>query len=263
MSMLIILFLFITFSIFIIKYVKRCEYIERLIAIALVFSTLVPLAIYYSDWFNLPSRLGFLDNIDSNRWFNLASDYIITIIGTILSSSVVILTTMHQFQKQTEENNNNNRITNMPLFRYEIMNKYESNKVNSVDITNESSDEIKFYYLNININNVGLNHARNIKYIIYLDDKEKTQNNLINPQSILKNNDDWNLNIVLNLPFYRKNSTNEHKVKIIFYYEDLLSNKYSQELTLNVETTLRFASLFSGYLLDITSIVIKEEKYLK
>ena len=151
----------------------------------------------------------------------------------------------------------------MPLFRYEIMNKYESNKVNSVDITNESSDEIKLYYLNININNVGLNHARNIKYIIYLDDKEKIQNNLINPQSILKNNDDWNLNIVLNLPFHRKNSTNEHKVKIIFYYEDLLSNKYSQELTLNVETTLKSASSFSGYLLDITNIVIKEEKYLK
>ncbi len=261
--MLIILFLFIVFSIFFIKYVKRCDYIERLIALALVFSTLVPLAIYYSDWFNLPGRLGFLDNIDSNRWFNLASDYIITIIGTILSSSVVILTTIHQFQKQTEENNNNNRIANMPLFRYEIMNKYESNKVNSVDITNESSDEIKLYYLNINVNNVGLNHARNIKYIIYLDDKEKTQNNLINPQSILKNNDDWNLNIVLNLPFYRKNSTNEHKAKIIFYYEDLLSNRYSQELTLYVETTLESASSFSGYLLYITNIVIEEEKYLK
>lgn len=263
MRMLIILFLFIVFSVFFIKYVKRCEYIERLIAIAFVFSMLVPLIIYYSDCFNLPSKFGFLDNIDSDRWFNLASDYIITIIGTILSSSFVILTTMHQFQKQTEENNNNNRIASMPLFRYEIMNKYESNKVNSVDITNESSDEIKLYYLNININNVGLNHARNIKYIIYLDDKEKIQNNLINPQSILKNNDDWNLNIVLNLPFYRKNGTNEHEVKIIFYYEDLLSNKYSQELTLNVETTLKFASSFSGYLLDITNIVIKEEKYLK
>ena len=263
MSMLIILFLFIVFSTFIIKYVKRCEYIERLLASAIVLSMLVPLIIYYLDWFNLPSKFGFLDNIDSNRWFNLSSDYIITIIGTILSSSVIIFTTMHQFQKQAEENNNNNRIANMPLFRYEIMNKYESSKVNNVDITNESSDEIKFYYLNININNVGLNHARNIKYVIYLDDKEKNQNNLINPQSILKNNDDWNLNIILNLPFFRKNSTNEHKIKIIFYYEDLLSNKYSQELTLNVETTLKFASSFSGYLLDITNIVIEEEKYLK
>lgn len=263
MSILIILFLFIVFSIFIIKYVKKCGYIERLIALALVFSMIAPLIIYYFDQFNLPSKFGFLDNIDTNRWFNLTSDYIITIIGTILSSSVVVSTTIHQFQKQAEENNNNNRIANMPLFRYEITNKYERSKVNIVDITNESSDEIKFYYLNININNVGLNHARNIKYIIYLDNQEKNQNNLINSQSILKCNDDWNLNIVLDLPFYKNNSTNEHKLKIIFYYEDLLSNKYSQELALCVETTLKFNTSIPGYLLNITSIVIEEEKCLK
>lgn len=263
MRMLIILFLFIAFSIYIIKYVKKCEYIEKLFALAFVFSIIIPIIIYYFDQFNLPSKFGFLDDIDTNRWFNLASDYIITIIGTILSSSVVISTTIHQFQKQAEENNNNNRIANMPLFRYQIMNKYESSKVNIVDITNESSDEIKFYYLNININNVGLNHARNIKYIIYLDDKEKTRNNLINSQSILKSNDDWNLNIVLDFPFYRNNRTNKYKLKIIFYYEDLLSNKYSQELNLCVETTLKSASSSFGYLLDITNIVIEEEKYLK
>lgn len=81
-------------------------------------------SIYYLDRFNIPTRLNWTNNIDTQNWLAFISNYLTGIITAVIAVMVAVWTTIYQIKKNNEENkkrdNKNLKIQNMPILKYSI-----------------------------------------------------------------------------------------------------------------------------------------------
>ncbi len=73
--------------------------------------------------------------------------------------------------------------------------------------------------------NIGLNHSKNINILIKVDEKEDRKFSLNGHQSFIKKNETVCIDLILTL-----NNNNHRKIIVEVYYEDLLNNKYMQRI---------------------------------
>ena len=92
--------------------------IEKSIYILLLVFIILPIAIYYLDKYNIPSKFGYTENINSKEWLNLLTNYCESILSTLLNTAFLIFITFKQIDATYEDNKQLNietqRLQNLP-----------------------------------------------------------------------------------------------------------------------------------------------------
>ena len=228
---------------------------ERVVKILLLFVLTVPFVVFLLDKYNIPTKCGYTNHVDSDRWFSFVSQYVSGIIGTILSGCILFLITRKQIESQIYSDNENKRIANAPVLKYNITNQ----KI-KCDYDEFTFGEGRPYNLYFEIENCGLNHARHLKFELYIEGKKRIESHIRQQQSILKKDERITFNLVIDSAYDKENiELNRKKAQIVVYYKDLLNNSYIQTINLVLCMTNYSGNKFGGYECDIVKVEIDDE----
>lgn len=243
------------------EYQKSETIDEKVIFWLVLFIIAVPIFVYYLDRGDIISEIGWFENSNSDRWFNFFETHFSSLVSALIAAVVLIIMTIHQLNLDREKNNLDKRIQNAPIFRYEINNLHISTNLEYQVINKIEGNP---YSLFLNIENLGLNHARNIEFEVYDDIIKTGQKFKFDIQSFLRKDDHKLVRFIFNYKYDSENQKNNNKkIKIIVSYQDLLNNNYKQEINIYVEVTNKFGSQYGGYQLSIISTEINNEVYKK
>lgn len=240
------------------KAIKKTNSItERILEIVLAVVLFSIVSIYYLDRFDIPTKLNWTSNIDTKSWLSFISSYLTGIITAVIAALVAVWTTIYQIKKNNEENEKrdkkNLKIQNMPILKYNInAEKSDAEGIDDLIPTNMDHLAHNIYYLNIVIKNIGMNNVRNIIIDFSLIGDSTYRfigDGTINP---LEKGD----TIELNKYFSVKASDKPYEMKLIIYYQDLLSNWYKQKISINYYASNHYSKGF--YYGSITYNVEKE-----
>jgi len=214
---------------------------------------------YLLDKYNIPTILGYSKYVDSNRWFNFFSQNIASIIGTIISGVFLLLITQKQIKAQIDTDKETKRIENAPLLKYDI-----TNLRREYDYKEYTFGKGRIYNIFFEIENCGLNHARQLKFELYIDNKKRIESCVKQYQSILKKGEIVTFDFVLDYDFNKENEElNRKKAQIIVYYKDLMNNSYIQKINLILCFTNYYDIKYCGYECDIVKVDIEDEIFCK
>lgn len=213
---------------------KKSETIdEKVIFIIIVMVFLIPTIIYYADRFNIMSNLGLFKNSESGRWFSFIETYISALISAVIGAVALILMTKKQLNLEREKNQFDKRIENAPILKYEINNKIV---VTEFECIIDNNIEGNLYGLTLELENIGLNHAKNIELEINDGISDKNQKYRFDAQSFLKKNETKYVMIYFKYKYDSKRTKNNNKeIQITVHYQDLLNNNYVQNIRVFVE----------------------------
>lgn len=224
------------FLLYIIKSYKSAETLfEKLVLISTIFIIMIPIIVYYLDRYNIPSKIHYIDNIDVSNWYTFMSSYLAAISGSIISGIILIRITFKQLKiednRKKEELLVSQKVNNMPIFRYEF-NSY-SKKANShilvmSEIENHSNDSC---IVNFDVENIGLNTAKNISCCIKTIDNRFFCHSL-DTIPVLK------VGLVESfglLTYFDFKKSKKRDIIVTFYYDDLFNNHYKQDISVHVE----------------------------
>lgn len=237
---------------------------EKVLYTMLSFAIILPLIVYYLDRYNIPSKLGYTENIISSDWVSILTNYSAAIISTLLSAVFLIFITFKQMDETYKDNiklnNETQRIQNLPLLRYDFTlerlegEMFDENKkwiFSNQDDSN--SDSIDF---TMEIENIGLNTVRKVYLEVESELFNQKENfELCNQSNIEKNQLKKKEFIITNV------AKGTYKIEITVYYQDLLKNWYKQKVHLTISVTNIYDS--KNYDCNqINSIVVTDEEML-
>lgn len=166
------------------KEYKKSETLdEKIVFIIIIIIFSIPAIIYYTDRSNIISNLGLFKNSNSERWFSFIETYISSLISAVIGAIALIRMTTNQMDIERKKNLSDKCIENAPIFKYEIDNKVVWTPFECIVFNNETG---KPYGLTLAIENIGLNHAKNIEFEIYDGINTTSQKYKPNTQSFLK-----------------------------------------------------------------------------
>lgn len=233
-------------------YKQSRSLVERTLYILFLIVYFIPIIIYYLDKYDIPTKLGYTNGIDTNRWFDFVSSYIVGIVGAIISGVILVLITLKQIRIQIENNNDDKRIQNAPIFDYVLSNQITVNcKYNHEIKLKEDGD---LHHVFFKIENIGLNHGRNINILIKVDDEIDRDFSLNRYQAFIRKEEFVWIDLIFRLDV---NNENNRKIVIEVYYDDLISNRYVQKINANFKT-IKDNSKSTRF--DITNLAIEQEK---
>lgn len=204
---------------------------ERIIYILLLVVYFLPFILYFVDKYNLGTI--FFDGVDMGRWFDFSGAYVTAIIAAVINGVILLLITFKQIELQKNDNIENTRLQNAPILEYLVStdNKTKSKKYDEFVILNKG-ESFRIY---VDVENIGLGHARHIDFSFVIDNiKINGVNKKDNRQTVIKRDTDYVFSLDFNLS-YDVSTDNMHEMKIISYYEDVLYNKYTQEVVLSLK----------------------------
>ena len=206
-------------------YKKSNGLVERVLYIVFLIVYFIPILVYYLDKYDIPTKIGYFNSMDTNRWFDFVSSYLISIVASIISGAILVLLTIRQIKIQIDNNNDDKRIQNAPIFDYELCNdKNVICKYNhGVDIGEQGNQQHIFF----KIENIGLNHSRNINILIKVDGKKDRKFSLNGYQSFIRKNEFVWIDLIFSLEREKKS---KRRVTIEVYYDDMINNKYVQRI---------------------------------
>lgn len=211
-----------------------------------------PLIIYYLDRYDIFSKLKWIKNTDSDRWFNFLSTYISSIFGALIGAVALILMTKHQMDRQDDKDKEIVRINNMPLLTYKLSRNTGEINLENLLVTNcKKGKNIDF---ELTIKNVGMNAIKKSFIVFSSEDFSNSYYNW------LENNGCIDKNECITIYRYLELSNGKHTINFTIYYCDLINNWYSQNIKLNFEITNYFDKDGNIYL---PNIIIEDEKLLK
>lgn len=225
------LLLFIILLFFLILYKKASNNLEKFLFILLIFVFFIPLGIYYLDLYDLPTKFRLIKNVDIDRWFEFIISYVSTIIGTLVSSFIVIILTLKQINIQRDSEKEEKRLENKPIMDYEFTNNLNaiSKYYHTFDIDNDGELYNSFF----KINNIGMNHARNVFFKIAIDGTEYEMFSFGGHQFFIKKEEFVWINFQFCIKSINENDIKDICIKVL--YDDLLSNSYEQCITAKLE----------------------------
>ena len=249
----------ISFTIFVIKklikmYKQAESLVEKIMYILGMIVWFIPWIIYFLDSKDILTLLGYTKNINTDRWFDFIGNYITGIVSTIISGVILWIITRRQIDEQINNDKENRRIQNAPIFDYNITNS-EPSKINYKHAI-EVKENGELYNVYFFIENIGLNHARNISFLIKINKKKDRKFSLNGHQSFIKSGDIVTLNLIFEL---NGNNVENRDILIEVSYEDLLKNKYIQK----VKATLIPVNLPVVRRVNIKDYVVEDAKYIK
>lgn len=228
--------------------------IEKILYLLLLFIYFVPIIIYLLDRYDIPSKIGYTNSVDISRWFDFISSYISTIVGTIVSGVILVLITIKQINIQIESNNNDKRLQNSPILDYSL--KIANNSKYDYYHNVKLKENGKEYHIYLKVENIGLNHCRNLNFKIIVDNENDPEFSLNKEQSFLRKDNSVVLDLIFNLDYKKRN---ERSLTIIITYEDMLNNRYEQI----IKSKLLYNDKDEyGKKINVGELVIEKEKIL-
>ena len=236
--------------------------LEKALYIIMSVACMFPLLIYYLDRYNIPTKLGYTENIVSRDWVNIITTYSTSIISTLLSAIFLIFITFKQLRETSNDNirlnNETQRMQNLPYLQYDFTNEIidknlcsDKIKLITINDNNNDNDSIDF---TIKIKNIGLNTARKVIFELKSDLFEKEEYSELQNQGMLEKNETKEKEvIILNV------AKGTHRIEIIVYYQDLLKNWYSQKIYLVISVTNIYDSK-TGNCDHIDSFIVNDEE---
>lgn len=217
---------------FCIKYYKKCESsFERIVYIVLVLMETFIVALYYLDRYNIPTILNWNQNVNTQNWLSILSNFGTSIISEILGGVILFFITIMQINRTLEDNRNRDneerRISNLPLLKYSFLDNVPDNS-NRTSIDSKIKDGIIDEII-LNIKNIGMNTARKCYINVNSDVLIKEFCFQLNEQSSLEKGEDKTINFILYL------KPDNYKFSFKIYYQDLTFNWYVQRLELEYE----------------------------
>lgn len=265
-TQIILIIIVFTFSIklFIKGYKDSKSEFEKVLYIILSFTIILPLLVYYLDRYNIPSKLGYAENIISSDWVSILTNYSAAIISTLLSSVFLMFITFRQMEETYKDNiklnNETQRIQNLPLLRYNFTHErlegdmFDENK--KWIISNQDDSNVDLIDFTMEIENVGLNTVRKV----YLD----VESELFNQKEIFElcNQSNIEKSQTIKIEFIITNvAKGTYKIEITVYYQDLLKNWYKQKVHLTISITNIYYSKAHDCN-QINSVVVDDEEML-
>ena len=199
---------------------------------------LIILIFYLIDSNNIMTVLGWNNNIDTTNWFNFLSQMISSFLGVLIS----VFIAFYQISKENEENikrdKENLRIQNLPIIKYEINSRINSNHDVllddfSVNTKYNNAESAKPYDFEIVIRNIGLNNIRKVQLELSGDSFDK-KTELLGYDSLIPLEKEKEECICKYLKLL---ANNEYVFTLKALYEDILQNKYEQEVDIKYKTT--------------------------
>lgn len=240
--------------------IKKAESLaEKITELIMAMVMFIFLIIYYSDRYDIPSKLNMTMNINAQNWLSFIGNYVSAVISAIIGALVAVWSAIYQIKKNNEENNRrdkeNLKIQNMPILKYDINTEIKgTGDLSELIVTNKENEVGNAYNLNIILKNIGMNSIKNI---------------IIDFRSLVINNSIYRLlgkNAVnpiekgeiveLNKYFSLKSSNNYYEMYLDIYYQDVLSNWYKQEIQIHYTASRNFNN--EGYSGRLTYEVQKE-----
>lgn len=206
-------------------YKKSNSLVERVLYIVFLIVYFIPILVYHLDRYDIPTKIGYFNNIDTNRWFDFFSAYLISVVASIISGAILVLLTIRQIKIQIDSNNDDKRIQNAPVFDYTLSNSIVASCKYSHSI--EIGEQGKHQHVFFKMENIGLNHSRNINVLIKADGKKDRKFSLNGYQSFIRKNELVWIDLIFSLD---RNKKSKRKVTIEVYYDDLINNKYVQKI---------------------------------
>ena len=237
---------------------------EKVLCTMLSLAIVFPLAVYYLDRYNIPSKFGYTENIISSDWVGILINYSASIFSTLLSAVFLIFVTFKQMNETYKDNiklnNETQRIQNMPFLRYNFTYERigeeffgENQKWIFSNQNDSNGDSIDF---TMEIENIGLNAVRKV----YLEISSELFNKreyleLCNQSNIEKNETKKKEIVITNV------AKGTYKIEIIVYYQDLLKNWYKQKVHLIISKTDIYDPKTGNN--KTNSVIVDEEEKLK
>lgn len=220
-----------------------------------------PILIYYLDLLNIPSKLFFTQNIDTQNWLAFLANYSSSIVAAIIGAVVSVYVMIYQINKNNEDiekrDKENLRIQNMPILKYSLDTNKEIELIPE-NFLETNVDTLTTYSLAINIKNIGLNSIKSIKVFWKIKELDVVEQ-VLGKRSVevLEKEKE----ICVEKYFKLKCENDVYKFELTVEYEDLLENKYIQKVNVCYETTTygnngRYIGLEKHY-------VEKEESLIK
>ena len=193
------------------KQYKDFKTIDEKVVFFLVISIfLVPLLIYYLDRYDVFNKLGWIQNMNSDNWFNFVSTYVSSIFGALIGAVTLVLMTRQQMDRQDEKDKEFIRINNMPLLTYKLIRDTGEITVENLLETNcKAGKSIDFKLV---IKNVGMNTVKK-SFIVF-----SSQNFSNSYYCWLENNGCIDKNESLTIYRYLKLSVGNHTINFTIYY---------------------------------------------
>lgn len=208
-----------------------------------------PITMFYLDFYNIPSKFGWISKVDSSEWLNIIFTYVVGILSALIGAYMTIRSVKMSIEEQEKVRKNEEKIKALPLLKispeeqYDYRYKYmqfscffteESKKRKRKDIADTANVTIK-------LQNVGMREL----YDLYIGDiqssvfKEDNEYHKIYPV-IYK--DDY---VCINLSFYEMGSydkdTSDEKYHTMVnfmtfncYFKDCYNNWYYQTLQVSL-----------------------------
>lgn len=231
-------FIIVKFIIWFYKEYKSIENsaIQSLIILMFV-SIAFPVLIFILDRNNFFGNIGYLKNISSNNWHSFLATYGSSLISALIGAAFLVVVTGIQMDRSKEDNDDlakkQLRLQNLPVLKFKVDYEINTKPGPTIVIDAKLSDVRNLVYANINIKNIGLGIAQNIRYLIILDSLN-TQNVIQDVSTVYHNNDkEVKHSIFFDVPAIK----DYHKNVLLFlYYEDLLGNIYLQKFDCYINT---------------------------
>ncbi len=225
---------------------------EKTLFCMLILIFLYPLIMFTFDRANLASKIGWVDESNSERWFNYLVTYGSSLVSAIIGSISLVLMTIFQLKRQDEKDNETARINNMPLLNYEIIRNKGDAGLDNLLITNCKKGKIIDF--KVKIRNVGMNTVK--KSFVVLSSKDLPDN----IYSWLDNKGCINKDESVSIYRYLKLSKGKHIINFSVFYCDLINNWYSQNIVISFDIS-DYSEKNGG--IHISSIKVENEKLIK
>lgn len=244
--------------------------IEKGMYIVFLFVYYIPIILYYLDKYNIPTKLGYTSNVDADRWFNFINSYFASVIGALISGAILIFVTYKQIENDSVEKDKNlkeqRRVNNMPVLKYDFNSNPEVRPNRLMLMSNGENNSNDFCILNFDLENIGLNTARNITCSLKLSDNKFKAHSVSSDSNCILKVDDMQI-YGLMVGFDIRNSTTK-KVIVTFFYNDLFNNHYSQDIHLTIEISKmnpksKNYGVIKYRVSSCSRIIVKKEKLIK
>lgn len=247
----ILIFITILFIIqMIIEYKQSKTINEKILFWILLISIFFPISMYYFDYFDIPSKLGWTSHLVSNEWLNVIFVYAIGLISSIIGAFITIHSVQMTINSQEKNRISDNKKQALPLIKIECEKGYDY-RYEYIDFdclfTNESKlrtrkDIVNTANVTIKLKNVGMRelydlYVGNIESAIFKQKKD----NYHKMCPIIYKDDCFYINLLFYEMGSYDNDLSEEKYHTMInfitfncYFKDCYNNWYYQRLRISL-----------------------------
>lgn len=216
----------------------------------------------FLDWWIFSNN--FPSNLTNGEWAGFLGSYIGSLIGSLVSVIGIVVTiqfTKRQIELSQQQYEEQKRLNNIPILDCRIINIHAGEADDAlrmdVEYTLNSKTELNAYTITMDICNIGIGVASDLKYGMKVNGKEEDGEFWFPMSRVLRNGE----NLIQSFELYIPN-TDEFNPTLLIRYEDVLENKYEKSVDFLINRDACTELMFHIISQDKGKVISKKEKKL-